>query len=177
MKDYLKIDGVIYLPDSTKKDIYKRKYTYNNITENIIKLVKEEGFEAIIHSSIIINDESGEFSPYSIYKHFKGDYYATIDKSNPISSIRLDNLLKESNKDDDIKSLTVQHTESEQLFNIYLIDGKWYHNNLFDKKELSIYKSLYDNEITYARPLDMFLSTVDKNKYPDVNQQYRFEKQ
>lgn len=38
-----------------------------------------------------------------------------------------------------------------------------------------IYRKLYGDGGLWVRPLAMFLSKVDKEKYPQVQQEYRFE--
>ena len=44
-------------------------------------------------------------------------------------------------------------------------------------EEKVIYRALYDDNKLWIRPLSDFISEVDKEKYPNVEQEYRFELQ
>ena len=57
---------------------------------------------------------------------------------------------------------------------LYEIIGQAEHTE--SGEQLMIYRPLYGEGKLYARPMEMFLSPVDKEKYPEVKQKLRFEK-
>ena len=48
-------------------------------------------------------------------------------------------------------------------------------NNEDEPRKLVVYKALYGDGKIWVRDYEMFASKVDREKYPDVEQEYRFE--
>lgn len=83
----------------------------------------------------------------------------------------------------------VQHFKRETLNEDDYYDNKYLYMILYIGRysetfeKMVVYRALYDwpeNGVAYGdvfiRPYNMFISKVDHQKYPDIKQQYRFEK-
>lgn len=60
--------------------------------------------------------------------------------------------------------------------NYYMVRGEAISTE--DNIRLVLYSKVIDgilDDTVYARPYDVFMSKVDRNKYPNANQKYRFE--
>ena len=57
--------------------------------------------------------------------------------------------------------------------NLYVVEDIACHSETGEK--MVIYRALYGDYKLWCRPYQMFLEEVDRAKYPNVTQKYRFE--
>lgn len=104
-----------------------------------------------------------------VYRHFKGEFYATMGVSKACNIDELD-FTKFQNY------IKAHHTEQKNIVIVYVNNnGDMFHSQDVEAEELVLYKSLYDDSGVYGRPMKMFLSEIDKDKYPNYIGKYRFE--
>lgn len=72
------------------------------------------------------------------------------------------------------KRETVCPADLEKEPMLYLYEVVGIAEDTEDGRELMVYRALYGTKKLYARPLAMFLSPVDREKYPDIGQTFRF---
>ena len=70
---------------------------------------------------------------------------------------------------EDLKGKVVKHFKGK----LYLVVDIVKHSETME--ELVLYNAIYGEFGLFVRPKEMFLSEVDKIKYPNCNQKYRFQ--
>jgi hypothetical protein len=88
-------------------------------------------------------------------------------------------VIREDNSELEFKTIQEVGEEKASLFRHF--KGKEYKiltiaKDCEDLKDLVVYKAEYDNNQCWVREINDFFSLVDKNKYPDIKEKYRFEK-
>ncbi len=71
------------------------------------------------------------------------------------------------------RTLKVGGTYRHFKGNLYKVIGNAKHSE--NSEDYVVYQQMYGDEAMWIRPLSMFLEEVDKEKYPDIEQKYRFE--
>ena len=106
----------------------------------------------------------------SLYKHFKGGEYRVLGvtsthKTGSEVIKHVGQAIDEENRD--VVYDVLQNTKGEYF--IFSEDGKIIKTKYVYYVTETVHKSYY------LRKYDIFLSKVDKKKYPEVEQEYRFE--
>lgn len=72
-----------------------------------------------------------------------------------------------------MRELTIHGIYRHFKGQLYIVEGIASHSETGE--QLVVYRQAYGERKLYVRPLEMFLSPVDREKYPDALQEFRFE--
>ena len=72
---------------------------------------------------------------------------------------------------------TAELSPEEKKDNMYMYEIVGVAEHTETGEEVMVYRALYGDRRLFARPLDMFDGEVDREKYPEIRQRFRFEKE
>lgn len=66
-------------------------------------------------------------------------------------------------------------SDAEKAQNKYIYRIEDFAINTLDQSSMVVYRAMYGDFKLYVRPYNEFVSEVDKKKYPNIKQRFRFE--
>ena len=66
-------------------------------------------------------------------------------------------------------------SDAEKAQNKYIYRIEDFAINTLDQSSMVVYRAMYGDFKLYVRPYSEFISEVDKEKYPNIKQRFRFE--
>lgn len=139
-----------------KNDEYSQEYKVGDIFE----------ITGTWYGGVHISGKSGV--PVSLDK----DEYVELDTEPEVTEE--DSIERDLHIGDIVQHFKREWVSADTSEYLYKILAFAHHTETGEK--LVIYQGLYAPFKVCARPYAMFMSEVDRGKYPDVKQQYRFEK-
>jgi hypothetical protein len=106
------------------------------------------------------------------YRHFKGGFYYAVGVCRSGEDV---DMTDETAYDKLYEMIKAKHTETGDMVPVIVLeDGSLYSDR---DEDLVLYKSLKDG-VHYLRPVEMFMSKTDRNKYSAemYPQEYRLER-
>lgn len=125
---------------------------------------------------------------YGVYNHFKGKQYVVVGVSYPDTIMYKElkfqrvNLAHKELVDkkasvftEDTNNYIISYSRPRISSDLESLSGIYFHDSAKYPGMLVLYMSLYDEPTIWSRPVGMFLSKVDRDKYPQATQDYRLE--
>jgi hypothetical protein len=131
---------------------YLREINYVNFLKMFSNLINNCSFKDLVGKVSLI----------------KNNYESIFYDANRI--IKENNLLKKRIKELNLCVTKTREEEAGYKVLYQAIDSE-------TNEDVVVYQALYGDNKVYVRPLEMFLSKVDKEKYPNVTQEYRLERE
>lgn len=151
------------------------------LIERLIKKYKELGKEDVIKGLELALDAIEEAGSIT-YDDFWNMNDEEVDEEilKPLMDnhekgmVQNDNRMEVQGQIESLKAEMIGFRYRHFKGNIYVVTDLAVHSET--EEPVVLYKSSLDSEMTWCRPLNMFLSEVNHEKYPEVKQKIRFEK-